>query len=227
MKPGNRLLQILPCILILCSCQQSEKKQHLEPVINPPPHTHLREITLMDSLGKMSIYLPDEFDTSFFWTDYSDCGPPCDEIKYRFQPQSLVVDLETGFFHDYVPCDSINRLTISHSRAIRYSHGSDSLQINVAHNYNLESIKEFQFGIDAVVSDTTEFIGDRVFSIYCIFVKLPIENGFRSIVKANCTIRGNPISFEFIKYPDRDKPKKLFYDYCTQILRTCRFEKSK
>jgi hypothetical protein len=222
------LFHLLLFAFILFSCQQREKKEPDELTTTPPPNTSLYEITLMDSLGKMSIYLPEEYDTSFFWTYYSDCGPPCDKIMYRFQSKKLAIDPESGDFHHYVPSDSINRFTMHHSGGIRYDDGNDSVQIHVFHPFKLDYFERCEYGSAAVEYDRIEFISDRYFSIFYINLDRPDSASYCRIVKSICSLRGNGVEFEFLLYSKHPiENSQSFYDYCTQILRTCRFERSK
>src|SRR5579863_5725161 len=86
-------------------------------------------VKLVDSLGKVTITLPLRYDTSFSWTDYSDCGKPCDKIKYRLQPKTLRIKKETGMYMRRKPKDSIERFTISHAGYFPFHDSTDSTDI--------------------------------------------------------------------------------------------------
>jgi hypothetical protein len=84
-------------------------------------------INLIDSLGRISIQFPANTDTFFSWICRSDCGTPCEEGKYRFQPGKRRIFKGSGFFWEGQPKDSVYQLTISHSRFIVFKKSPDSI----------------------------------------------------------------------------------------------------
>src|SRR5437868_12021008 len=80
-----------------------------------PKNSQLVTTTLSDSLGTVTLYVPNSYDTFFKWTNWSDCGKPCAHDEYRFQSKSLPIKMESGWLWLGEPKDSIERFTIVHS----------------------------------------------------------------------------------------------------------------
>ncbi|MBS0031116.1 hypothetical protein ACTJJ0_29415 [Chitinophaga sp. 22321] len=76
--------------------------------------THPVTLVLKDNRGVIKMDIPNEWDTLIQWTHYSDCGPPCDKIKYRFQPKIFPIAQENGELYTKSPADSVDQLTIEH-----------------------------------------------------------------------------------------------------------------
>jgi hypothetical protein len=75
-----KIFFLILSITFFIACNHSDK---VETIVVPPENSQIRTIKLADSLGALTISLPSRYDTSFSWTHHSDCGPSCDEIKYR------------------------------------------------------------------------------------------------------------------------------------------------
>lgn len=71
-------------------------------------------LVLKDNRGTINMTVPVEWDTTFQWTSHSDCGLPCEEIKYRFQPKKYPIHMENDWFDTKMPTDSVAQLTITH-----------------------------------------------------------------------------------------------------------------
>ena len=105
-------LFIIIWLVLLVSCNQRIKNNAGNTL---PLSAKFVEIKLADSLGNVSMYIPNRYDTFFRWTHYSDCGKSCDETeKYRYQPKTSIINNENGL--SLAMCyDSIERFTIFHS----------------------------------------------------------------------------------------------------------------
>jgi len=154
-------MKFLPFIISLVwvtSCKQN----------NPITIAESDAVTLLliDTLGSIFMSKPDQSDTFFTWIRRNDCGKTCEEGKYRFQPKNLPIFKESGFFWTGQPEDSVNQLTISHSRPYRLGHNNDSFAIKqyARLKENLESDPETA----NIISDTIQKIGDRYFGIFQI-----------------------------------------------------------
>jgi hypothetical protein len=90
----RRLTKVIAAEL-LTSCVNRSAKDKEPPL---PNESKFVTTTLRDSLGTVSFAIPARFDTSFTWTNESDCGKSCNREQYRFQPKSLPVFKESGFF---------------------------------------------------------------------------------------------------------------------------------
>jgi hypothetical protein len=96
------LLFILIALLIACA--------------NPIPKDYVtHNIDLKNNIGRLSISLPNELDTSYSWQDYSDtrCS---DKEKHRFSNKNYSKYKESGFFKS-IEYDSIYQVTISQDMA--------------------------------------------------------------------------------------------------------------
>lgn len=196
-----------------------------EPVQQPPERSREVTIQLADSLGSITISLPARYDTNFLWTDHSDCGKPCDRIKYRFQPKSLVITKESGFYWLGEPRDSIERFTVSHSGYFPFHVNTDSNSIFIYHKHLKNSIV-----LDPLTykirSDTVERIGDRNFSILVIDLFDSTRSQYSKKLLASTQIKGNFISLSFeLLTKQKDLPKENFLANAFYYLRTVRVSK--
>jgi hypothetical protein len=153
-------------------------------------------VKLADSLGTVNVSLPDRYDTSFSWTHTSDCGKPCDKIKYRFQPKALPIFRESGFYF-YPLKDSIDQFTISHSGYISLSHeNADSSGIFVYHQVKKASAVADP-ETNKIKSDTVEKIGDHYFSIITIEKYDSLKFQYSKKILASTYFKGNEINFNY------------------------------
>jgi len=121
-------------------------------------------VLLADSMGSVEICVPLRYDTSFMWIDESDCGKPCNTYKYRFQPKSLRIRKETGFYYTEPEPDTIDCLTISHSAFFPF-HKGDSSQVIKMHNPYREKLTAENRDL-SFVYDTIRKINGRYFSVF-------------------------------------------------------------
>ena len=150
------------------------------------------QVQLADSLGYITFSIPNRYDTTFSWTHHSDCGKPCDIIKYRWQPKTLRVNKESGFMW-YEPTDSIEQFTISHSGDFPFHSNIDSgimfkLHPQIKANAKSQYIVSF---------DTVQKIGDRYFSIIVVNSYDTLKNKYLKKVFAETSIKGNAIYFNY------------------------------
>jgi hypothetical protein len=148
---------------------------------------------LADSMGSVDICIPLRYDTSFMWIDKSDCGMPCDTHKYRYQPKTLRIRKETGFYYTQPPPDTIDCLTISHSRYFPFHNGDSSQVINMHKAYR-ETLSAENRDL-SFVYDTIRKINGRYFSVFAL-ERFSSATG-EKIVIASSTIKTNWIRFEF------------------------------
>lgn len=102
----------LTLIITILACKHTSQRKKAQ---QPPEASKKIQIKLVDSPGNVTFSIPIRYDTSFTWTDHSDCGKPCDQIKYRWQSKKLPITKESGWIWTGEPTDSIERFTISHS----------------------------------------------------------------------------------------------------------------
>lgn len=176
------------------------------------------EIKLIDSLGWLTLDIPAEYDTLYSWTHYSDCGKPCDEQKYRYQPKSLPIVKESGFLWKEPATDSVERLTISHSGYFPFCNG-DSLIITDGHSHFKEKILSEEID-EKLLFDTVQKIGNRYFSIIAIGKS---DSTLSRKVFAITTIRRNMIQFKYEQLARHaDSTKDNFLATTMDLIKTIR-----
>lgn len=192
---------------------------HKDTTATVPKDSKIATTILRDSLGSVSFSIPARFDTSFTWTNHSDCGKPCDREEYRFQPKTLPVFKESGFYYD-IPDISVDQLTIIHSGYFPFHNGDTSKNFARHEKFNGRLLSKSNNG--KLVSDTIEKIYDRYFSIVCMIGFDTTKQKHFAKLAALTTIKGNEIEFHYdIKRKDTINEKQ-FFDNATQFIRTIR-----
>jgi hypothetical protein len=202
----------------LAACDVSENK------ITRPENSKTQMINLEGGLGVVSLSLPVRYDTTFTWIHYSDCGAPCEKRKYRFQPKSLPVNMENGYFYKTLK-DSVEQFTIVHNPYIPIGDSDntdnrdfitsfhDHEKFEITHNPTLRFIK----------SDTIEKIGDRYFSIIVIDKYDTATAEFSKKLLTTTTIRRGTIDFNFeLLSKKKNLLTEKFIDEAKYYLRTIR-----
>jgi hypothetical protein len=186
---------------------------------NLPEKSKTATTTLRDSLGTVSFYIPARFDTSFTWTNYSDCGKPCNHEQYRYQPKTHPIFKESGFYYD-IPDILIDQFTIVHSSYFPFHDGDTSM--NVGRHENFKSRRANDPINGTIVRDTIEKINDRYFSVESMNgYDKEGKNHFAKLA-ALTTIKSNEIEFHYdIKTKDTINLKE-FYQNSIKLLRTVR-----
>jgi len=210
---------IILCIIFFTSCNEDTKIVTFQP---SPEKSKTLIVKLADSLGNVNITLPLRYDTSCTWTHYSDCGKPCEKVKYRFQPKSVPIQMESGFFTDERK-DSIDRFTIIHSGYFPFNTNKDSLFIFKVH----EKLKLDFSKIPAIRGnikwDTVEKIGNRYFSIVAVESFDSTTLQYSKQLFGASTIMGNGISFDFeLLTKEESKTTDSFIVNSLYFLRTIR-----
>lgn len=186
-----------------------------------PENAKTVQITLIDSLGVVTLFIPNRYDTSFSWIMQSDCGKPCEEQKYRFQPKVLRITKETGFIWLGEPKDSVDRFTISHARYFPF-HDGDTSKDMVRHNHIKASLIVDPENL-RIIFDTVQKINDRYFSIFEMEKSDSIES--KKILAAT-TIKGNLIKLQFeLLTKKNDSISKNFIKNSIDLIQTIRLSK--
>ncbi len=214
-----RPFQFIIPIFIFASCAENIK---VEPIQIPPEATRIVSIKLVDSLGNVTISLPERNDTSFSWTHYSDCGKSCNKIKYRSQPKGLQITKESGFLWLWEPKDSIERFTIIHSGYFPfYENDETSFIFNFRQQRKAYVIQDPD--TYKIQSDTIEKIGDRNFSIIAIDLFDSTNSQFSKKLLAATSIKSNMIHFEFeLLTKEKSSASVKFIENSKYYLRTVR-----
>ncbi|MBS1631286.1 MAG: hypothetical protein JST10_01805 [Bacteroidetes bacterium] len=171
--------------------------------------------------------LPIRYDTSFTWTHYSDCGKPCEKIKYRSQPKTLPITKESGWIWLGEPKDSIERFTIVHSGYFPFHDKDDTSFIFKVHEHRKADIIQSP-DTYKIKSDTVEKIGDRYFSIIAVDLYDTTNRQFSKKLLAVTSIKGNGIEFKFeLLTKQNDSVTQKFIDNSIYFLRTIRLSNGK
>jgi hypothetical protein len=192
---------------------------HKDTTETEPKDSKIVTTILRDSLGSVSFSIPARFDTSFTWTNHSDCGKPCDHEEYRFQPKTLPVFKESGFYYD-IPDISIDQFTIIHSGYFPFHNGDTSK--NFVRHENFKSQLLSKSNNSKLVSDTLEKIYDRYFSIVGITGFDTTKQKHFARLAGLTTINGNEIEFEYDIKTKGTINEKQFFENATKFIRTIR-----
>jgi hypothetical protein len=208
-------IRILISLFVFVSCNT--------PTVNEPRTESSRriQIRLVDSLGQVTLSVPTRYDTVFSWVNHSDCGKPCDEQEYRYQPKALAITKESGFFWRGEPKDSVDRFTLTHSSDIRYSVETTAMD-SLRHKYLKLQIVNNSDNPE-IIYDTIEKIADRYFSIFVMQRSDTIQN---IRVLAVTTIKGNEVKFQYELLSKKgDLVEKSFIKNSLDLIHTIRINK--
>lgn len=206
-------------VFIFCNCKNSPVKDTTHFQVGDIQSVNIK---LADSLGGINLNLPTRYDTSFTWTEYSDCGKPCNKIKYRYQPRIAKVSKETGWIQLWELTDSIEWFTVSHSGHFPFHDKLDSNFITSYHKKKRESLTQDP-AIHLIKSDWVEKIADRYFSIFVIDISDSLKMN-KKILAGSC-IYGNIIEFNFdLISKQNDIAQKDFLEKSLSYLRSIKFD---
>lgn len=212
----NHLFIIIFLVFFISCNNVTEKKRNSE----LPENSKAVQLTLVDSLGMVNFFVPIRYDTAFSWLHYSDCGKPCDEQKYRFQPKELPLIKESGWMWNE-PKDSVDRFTISHTMGFPFYNG-DSAKNTIRHN-NLKKQLISNQQNPTIIFDTIQRINDRYYSIFEMEKSGTIQS---KKVLAVTTIINNLIKFQYeLMTRKNDTIAKSFIKKSIDLIKTIRISK--
>lgn len=159
----------------------------------PPANVRKVVVTLIDSLGAFTMYIPERYDTSFAWIHYSDTKS-CDKIKCRFQPKILPINMENGWFWR-VPLDSVDCLTIIYSPHFMVQTVDTTWVSSVGKSFQ-EKMKVRGTETD-IILDTLYKIYDRPFAVSATSRYIPQLHRQCYKLTAVTSVRMMDITFEF------------------------------
>jgi hypothetical protein len=208
-------LSVIIIVLFLVACNDTTTQTI---VAVKPLNSKDTTFTLKDTLGDISITIPHRYDTFVVWTQHSDCSR-CGNEKYRFQPKSLPIYKESGWYwHDRK--DSIEQFTIEHPQYIIINDSFPVNAIEMLHGRMLEEAKSDPLMYkDKFHLDTIENINGRRFSIitsenYEYSTKL-----YSKAVWGTTLIKGNNVKFKFALLTSRqDSITKNFIRNSKELL---------
>ncbi|MFT3982215.1 MAG: hypothetical protein QM687_17225 [Ferruginibacter sp.] len=211
---------ILPILLIVffAACNNTTNVHNKQGI---PENSKTVQVHLVDSLGMIGLSVPISYDTSFSWIHYSDCGKPCDEQKYRFQPKTLSIVKETGWYSKESLTDPINRLTISHSSFIRLQGGTMRTD-SIRHKHLMEQLTSDPVN-PPIIFDTMQEINDRYYSI---IVMEKSDTLFSKKILASTTIKNNVVKFQYeLLTKKNDSITDSFIKNSIKLIKTIRISK--
>jgi hypothetical protein len=205
-------------VLSLAACRVSENK------ITPPENSKTQVINLERGLGVVSLSLPVRYDTTFTWIHYSDCGAPCEKRKYRFQPKTLPVNMENGYFYKTLK-DSVEQFTIVHNPYIPVGDSDntdDKSFITSFHDHKKFEIT-YNHALRFIKSHTIKKIVDHYFSIIVINKYDTVKAEYSKELLSTTTIKRGTIDFNFeLLTKQKDSLAEKFIDEAKYYLRTIR-----
>ena len=214
----NNWLLAIAISVVIASCNDTSKDGSLQA---SPESSKTVQLKLIDSLGAITLSIPLRYDTSFSWVHRSDCGKPCDEQKYRFQPKTLPITKESGWVWLGELKDSIDRLTISHTGYFPF-HDGDTAKDLVRHSHLKEELLADPNN-PAIIFDTIQKINDRYYSIFAMD---KADSQQVKKVFAVTTIRNNEIRFQYeLLNKKNDSIAKDFIRKSIELLKTIHIER--
>jgi hypothetical protein len=211
-----RHLSKLIAVIFFTSCLDKSQSLTNESL---PENSKSVTTTLRDSLGTVSFSIPSRLDTSFAWTNRSDCGKPCDHEQYRYQSKTLPIFKESGFYYD-IPDIPIDQFTIMHSGYFPF-HNGDTTK-NVVRHENFKGRLSSDPINGTIVSDTIEKINDRYFSVIATSGYDKERKKHFAKVAALTTIKNNEIEFHYDIKTKATIKLKDFYQNSIRFIRTVR-----
>lgn len=199
-----RFLLYLIIVLLACSCYA------------PGHHQRTTTLVLKDNRGIIKMDLPPSWDTVLQWTHNSDCGLPCAEIKYRFQPKVFPVALENGFFYTKFPLDSVDQLTIIQEAEKQFTTDTLAAIIQFRENRRKAFLKDnyhAHFVIDTIVQVEKHLIP-------VVGVSNEINHMQIYDISALAILKRDGVVFEF-KFLGKNK-KKEQEDFVEKVIRVIR-----
>jgi hypothetical protein len=215
--PGfNCKLTLLITITLFTSCHDYPKSDH-DSIEN------LKEwnIPLENNLGTISIYLSDNFDTLFKWTQYTDCGDPCAHTNYRIQQKNFPIFKESGFYYRSLK-DSVEQFTLKHSKLISRGSTSDSMVID--HFTKRIQNEVFENFSGKYLIDTLITVDKKPFYIIAFITNDTTNKAIIQMLNAATSIHGNLVEFYFeSRKIDKDSGSKEFIQNSLASIKTIQF----
>lgn len=185
-----------------------------------PANSRKVAVKLMDSLGVLTMYIPERYDTGFAWLHGSDCRP-CDKMKCRFQYSGNTIFKENGFFYVGDPEDSVDQQTIIYHPYYYFGRPINIKARLLSTDHLLERHKAWGYEI---LIDTCMTVYDRQIAV--VGSRYYAEKANRTLYEltAESMIKGNQIMFEFEMI--REKKDSLagnFLQNALDVVKTLRF----
>jgi hypothetical protein len=200
--------------LLLAACNNTSTHT----VITKPLNSKDTTITLKNTLGEITITVPNRYDTFLVWTQHSDCSR-CGNEKYRFQPKGLPIFKESGFYW-YDRKDSVDQFTIEHPQYITINDSLPVNAINILHARMLEEANSDPLMYkDKFHLDTIKNINGMMFSIIISENYDDSTKIYSKTLWGTILIKGNKVRFKFALLTSRqDSITKNFIKNSMELL---------
>jgi hypothetical protein len=214
----KHLLSIITLVSFI-ACKDKLKNENIHQGV--PKNSTTVQLQLIDTLGTITFSVPIRYDTNFSWVRNSDCGKPCEEQEYRFQPKVFPITKESGWTLSGSSKDSVDRLTISHTRYFSF-HNGDTAKNFVRHNHIKEELMSNPEN-PPIVSDTIQKINDKYYSI----IVMEKSDTFQSKKIVGVTsINGNEVRFQYeLVTKKNDSISINFINNTINLIKTIRISK--
>lgn len=189
----NRLLIFLAFLILTFSCHQKVERHKVQQGFK------LFSFELVDSLGIVDMQIPTYCDTFLNWLDHSDCTC-CEYYKYRFQPKTYPINLESGFIYiDPDLKDSINTITFKHSACLYNHFKIDTLSYLKFDSFHQQrKMQDFQYLKDAgLIFDSVFIINSQYYSVFFFDRYDSINKRFIKELKAKTNFNNSWIEINY------------------------------
>ena len=162
-----------------------------------------------NNLGDLEVNLSNNLDTFFTWTQYSDCGDPCNLSDYRIQNSTLPIFKESGFIYKTLK-DSVEQFTFKHSKILKPWPSEDSIMAKMfIQKLKSEAYenRENKYLIDTILNIDNRKYAVIAYTSYDTTIKAKIN-----ILNAATSVKGERIEFYFEKrnsYQDKNSENFL------------------
>jgi hypothetical protein len=192
-----------------------------------PAHSRKVVVKLADSLGIITMYIPERYDTGFSWLHYSDCKP-CHEMKCRFQSTLSEIQMEDGYLWTEQR-DCFEQLTIIYEpydnpppRHVRRMDTTGMYQ-NRAFGQHLREQKKYWRSNKQLVLDTCYNIYDRPLYATAIREYDADKKRYTYLLTAETFAWSREIEFKFKLVTDKqDSVSANFIKNAAEIIQTIR-----
>ena len=190
--------------ILFCSCKETKKAES-----KFTTKSKTWKFLLPNNLGDLEVNLSNNLDTFFTWTQYSDCGDPCNLSDYRIQNSTLPIFKESGFIYKTLK-DSVEQFTFKHSKILKPWPSEDSIMAKMF----IQKLKSeaYENRENKYLIDTILHIDNRKYAViaytsYDTTIKAKIN-----ILNAATSVKGERIEFYFEKrnsYQDKNSENFL------------------
>ncbi|WP_421799889.1 hypothetical protein [Haliscomenobacter sp.] len=152
-----RTLLFLGIVILYSACDLINRK--------PPTGFYQKEIVLSNYeeeglLGKLSIYVPNRYNTLLDWDDRSDCRC-CGSKKYRLLNKNSCLIQESGFIYKEICRDSFDRLSV-----VYYCQKKEDLHPEVDNTFLLGLASDLEKKIEyATVDEPVKWKAKKIIQI--------------------------------------------------------------